>query len=94
VAGSTVYGTTTYGAVTSPSACPIGCGTLFAIDRTSSFNHVTLTFQTVYEFRGASVDGAQPWSSVVADPSGDVFGLTLRGGTTSGAKGILYEYVP
>jgi len=67
------YGTT-YGGGTSGSACNgYGCGTVFKLDTSG---HETV----LYNFSGG-VDGATPYSALVLDSAGNLYGTTQDGGT-------------
>lgn len=58
------------------------------------YNTGTSTYSTVYNFcptTGCS-DGAEPITGVILDGSGDLWGVTLAGGTPN--LGVLFEVVP
>ncbi|HSZ01451.1 MAG TPA: choice-of-anchor tandem repeat GloVer-containing protein [Terriglobales bacterium] len=74
-AAGNLYGTTTYGG---GGACQngsfMGCGTVFKLDKTGK--------ETVlYRFTGGS-DGANPFSGLVRDSVGNLYGTTYQGGNT------------
>jgi uncharacterized repeat protein (TIGR03803 family) len=46
----------------------------------------------VYDFHGAPVDGSQPESNLIADPSGALYGTTVAGGTYG--LGTVFRFVP
>lgn len=67
-----LYGTT-YGGGTSGSACDgYGCGTVFKLD---TRGHETV----LYSFSGGA-DGATPYSALVEDSAGNLYGTTHLGG--------------
>jgi uncharacterized repeat protein (TIGR03803 family) len=61
------YGTTKYGGTAG------GFGTVFKLDRTGKFS-------LLHSFSGTP-DGENPLSSVVVDPTGNIYGTTFYGGT-------------
>jgi uncharacterized repeat protein (TIGR03803 family) len=77
-ASGNLYGTTVSGGV------GLGYGTVFKVDPTG-------TFTILYDFTG--LEGIQPYSSVVLDPAGSIYGTTDGGGGNS-ADGIVYKLVP
>jgi len=67
-----LYGATAYGG--DFSCFPDGCGVVFKVD--------TAGKETVlHTFTGTGGDGAQPWSGLVRDKEGALYGTTLDGGT-------------
>ncbi len=69
-AAGNLYGTTTNGGVL--SLCVDGCGTIFKVDGSGK--------ETVlYRFRGGS-DGAGPYSPLVRDEAGNLYGTTISAG--------------
>jgi uncharacterized repeat protein (TIGR03803 family) len=78
--GDTLYGTTMYGGSRSDACGPgNGCGIAFSYDLTTS------KYKMMHEFRGS--DGAGPVGTQVLDSAGDLYGLTIGGGT----NGTFYE---
>jgi len=85
-----LYGTAAGGAGTNCSG--IGCGVVFKLapDKTES---------VLYTFQGGS-DGLRPNGSLVADTSGDLYGLTIVGGNFNGSEceqagcGTIFEVQP
>jgi uncharacterized repeat protein (TIGR03803 family) len=67
------FGTTTHGG--SSTACTNGCGTVFRLMLQDTHSPEEI----VYSFAG-SPDGAQPAAGVVADKSGNLYGVTNSGG--------------
>jgi phospholipase C len=81
--GETLYGTTRYGGA-STAACPLGCGTLFAVN-TSDGEHV------IYRFKG-NAGGASPLAGLI-EAGGALYGTTSAGGSAAqctGGCGTLY----
>ncbi|MGD0190525.1 MAG: choice-of-anchor tandem repeat GloVer-containing protein [Rhizomicrobium sp.] len=54
--------------------------------------------KTLYSFAGGSADGAEPWGTLVADASGNLYGTTHVGGTGTqcgtGGCGTVFEIAP
>ena len=80
-AGS-LYGATTYGGA--------GHGSVFKLTPPATGGDVW-TESVLYRFRGAD-DGANPWSGLVFDDSGALYGTTLWGGTHS--RGAVFRLTP
>jgi len=87
-AAGNLYGTTTYGGTND-------YGTIFKVDTTGG--------ETVlYSFTGYGSDGAYPWSGLVRDEAGTLYGTTYSGGTygagtifkldTTGTETVLYTF--
>jgi len=71
-----LYGTTYAGGNMS---CQYGCGVVFRLSKTGK--------ETVlYSFTGGT-DGAKPWSGVIRDAAGNLYGTTGRGGDLAGCSG-------
>ncbi len=78
-AKGTLYGTTIAGGDLACNA-PDGCGTAFELDTTGK--------ETVqYSFTGTGGDGANPFSGLVRDAKGNLYGGTLTGGDLSCTTG-------
>ena len=80
-----LYGTTTVGGT-------YGLGTVFELTPSNGGWNETI----LYSFWGGS-DGAQPWSAVVFDKDGNLYGTTYQGGGPGcGGKGCgtVYELTP
>jgi len=72
-AAGNLYGETAYGG--HPSCFPpYGCGTVFKLDPAGK---KTL----LHIFTGTGGDGEHPWSGVVRDNDGNLYGATVEGGT-------------
>jgi len=94
-AAGNLYGTTRNGG---SGSCQDGCGVIFKVNKTA---HETV----LYSFTGAA-DGASPYSSMVQDAAGNLYGTTQSGGTgcggfgcgvvfkldTSGKETVLYSF--
>ncbi len=66
------YGTTQNGG---SGSCNMGCGTVFKVTPNG-------TLTTLHSFTG-SPDGALPFAGLVQAPNGDLYGVTLAGGTSA-----------
>jgi uncharacterized repeat protein (TIGR03803 family) len=87
-----LYGTTPYNG----SGGGDGYGTVFELIRHSDGSW---TESTLYQFAGPPGDGANPSSGVVFDSAGNLYGLTLAGGSNpcnwgAGGCGIAYKLTP
>jgi uncharacterized repeat protein (TIGR03803 family) len=72
-----LYGTTVYGGSGScPSVGKMGCGTVFVVNP-QGHEHV------LYSFKGGS-DGEFPFSTLVRDAAGNLYGTTQSGGCSDG----------
>jgi len=91
-----LFGTTTAGGTVN-SACPTtGCGVVFEVSGTSE--------KVLYAFQGQpnNNDGANPYSGLIRDGKGNLYGTTINGGinghgvlyeiTTAGAEKILHSF--
>jgi len=67
-----LYGTTSFGG---SGGCPGGCGTVFEL---SHFSGGKWKETLLYSFKGGS-DGARPFSSLVFDKAGNLYGTTYGG---------------
>jgi hypothetical protein len=83
-----LYGTTVVGGDLTCNG-GYGCGTVFRMTPSSKGWHLT----TLHAFTN-SPDGAQPYSGVTLDASGNVFGSTQYGGLTTVCCGIVFEIKP
>jgi uncharacterized repeat protein (TIGR03803 family) len=88
----TYYGTTEVGGTGACHINPVGCGTVYMIDKAG-------TEKVVYFFGGGS-DGAFPYGTPVADTAGNLYGTTDEGGGAGcshqgvGGCGTIYEVAP
>jgi uncharacterized repeat protein (TIGR03803 family) len=81
-AGS-IYGVTTFGG-------SHGGGEIFEITRPGAAT-------ILYSFAGGAADGANPYSGLVLDPEGNLYGTTSHGGSgtgCSGGCGVVYKFAP
>ena len=69
-----VYGTTSYGG-------SYGWGTVYELKKSKNRWHQ----QVIYSFLGG-VDGYQPWSNLLIDQNGNLYGTTPFGGTGTGCE--------
>jgi len=87
------YGTTGVGG--DLSGCPgLGCGVVFELTKAGKYT-------VLYTFHGGA-DGANPWSGLVRDSAGNLYGTTEAGGSAgfgtvfqlspSGQKTVLYNF--
>jgi uncharacterized repeat protein (TIGR03803 family) len=72
-----IYGTTSAGGDLTGNCFPLGCGVVFQL---SGVNKETV----LYTFTGTP-DGANPYGNLIPDPSGNLYGTTLSGGTGTDA---------
>ncbi len=84
-----LYGTTLSGG--DNPACPNGCGTVYKIDADGNYS-------LVYAFTGGN-DGFSPYSGVIADGQGTLYGATVVGGLHSsfcigGTCGVIFKLIP
>jgi len=76
-----LYGTTEYGGNLSCQSCN-GCGVVFKVTPTGQ--------ETVlYRFTGTGGDGYTPGGRLIADPSGNLYGTTIYGGSSN--FGIVFK---
>jgi uncharacterized repeat protein (TIGR03803 family) len=82
--GDLLFGTTFEGGEACNSEAPLGCGTVFQVDKRGA--------ETVlYTFTGQQ-DGWEPSGSLVRDKAGNLYGTTVEGGANLG--GTLFELSP
>ena len=81
-----IYGTTQNGG--SANCGGTGCGTVFEL----SPNGGGWTEKVLYSFTGAGGDGANPYSGVIFDQSGNLDGTTRQGGPA--ANGTVFRLTP
>ncbi|HLX85879.1 MAG TPA: choice-of-anchor tandem repeat GloVer-containing protein [Terriglobales bacterium] len=62
-----------------------GCGKVYKLTLQSG----TWIAKTLYNFVKDSTDGCEPYSGIVFDPAGNIYGTTFKGGTTG--AGTVYE---
>jgi uncharacterized repeat protein (TIGR03803 family) len=82
-ASGNLYGTALYGGGTSCNR-GYGCGVLFKLDSTGKQ-------QGLYLFTGGA-DGAHPYSGLIMDASGNLYGTTTNGGDQN--YGVVFEFIP
>jgi uncharacterized repeat protein (TIGR03803 family) len=73
-----MYGTTIFGGT-------LGQGTVFKVTPAGQES-------VLYNFTGLGGDGAQPYSGLVMDSSGNLYGTTFKGGSSNG--GSIFKLVP
>jgi uncharacterized repeat protein (TIGR03803 family) len=88
---SSLYGTTVEGG---NQTCPSGCGVVFELKPPTAAceTEVCPSTETVlYRFRG-NTDGFYPYSNVIFDKAGNLYGTTEQGGTgANGGPGTVFE---
>jgi uncharacterized repeat protein (TIGR03803 family) len=86
-----LYGTTTYGgSSTNSNNCGFGCGTVFKLTPAAGG---TYTERAIYDFRGATTDGAYPSrDGLIMDSVGALYGATSRGGSFN--EGTIFKLTP
>jgi hypothetical protein len=101
-----LYGTTSLGGGASTScflgSVPDGCGTVFKLTVPSS-RMGKWTQETLYSFTGGS-DGSEPFSTLVMDSKGNLYGTTSEGGDLNNTScshagknvgcGVVFELSP
>jgi uncharacterized repeat protein (TIGR03803 family) len=70
-----LYGAASYGGDLSCYA-PLGCGVVYKIDSSGNFT-------VLHAFSGGSNDGENPFSTLVRDSAGNLYGTTYTGGDQS-----------
>ncbi len=79
-AAGNLYGTTSLGG-------PANAGIVFKLTPVAKN---TWTYKVLYSFTGGT-DGGNPWSTVVLDSAGNLYGTTSSGGASN--QGVVYEVV-
>ena len=80
-----LYGTANHGGNT--ATCTNGCGAVFKFARSGS----SFTESVLYTFTGAQ-DGANPYSNLIFDRAGNLYGTAYGGGAS--LLGVIYEVKP
>jgi uncharacterized repeat protein (TIGR03803 family) len=85
-----LYGTTVGGG---PGCNGVGCGLVFKLTPTESGKW---SYSVVHYFRGGRMDGNYPYSGVVFDAAGNLYGTTNQGGSGiwNVGCGTVYEISP
>ena len=85
-AGGNLYGTTSVGG----GGCShTGCGIVFELSPTASG---PWTETVLHRFAGGTADGSTPYSGVILDAAGNLYGTTSSGGANG--AGMAYELSP
>jgi uncharacterized repeat protein (TIGR03803 family) len=72
-----LFGVTTWGGASNTSVCgPETCGTVFELTPSAS----GWTEKVIYSFQGGPSDGNFPFSNIVVDAKGNLYGTTVEGG--------------
>jgi uncharacterized repeat protein (TIGR03803 family) len=92
-----VYGTTSQGGNLSASACaPHGCGVVFELSPNGSGGWT----ETVLHAFSGERDGAAPWTGLILDSTGNLYGTTASGGNLTASLcapygcGVVFELSP
>jgi uncharacterized repeat protein (TIGR03803 family) len=74
-----LYGLTVYGGTNSSNCDGFGCGTVFQLAPGAGG---TWTETVLYSFCSMSgcADGAEPWTGLISDAAGNLYGMTTEGG--------------
>ncbi len=97
-AGSNLYGTTKYGGAYD-NCYGSSCGTVFELKRSPNAVGGGWTEEVLHSF-GSGTDGVFPWSSLIFDASGHLYGTTSLGGTYYNCQsgtltcGTVFEITP
>jgi uncharacterized repeat protein (TIGR03803 family) len=91
-----LYGTTALGGASGTGCGGHGCGTAFELSPGSGGKW---TETVLHSFMDNGTDGFTPWGSVVLDKSGNLYGTTNAGGSTTagcgnGGCGVVFEISP
>jgi uncharacterized repeat protein (TIGR03803 family) len=95
-ANGNLYGTTLFGGVNSCEGAP-ACGTVFELIKQSNGSW---TGSTLYQFAGPPNDGGIPSSGVALDSAGNLYGMTVAGGSNHcflqgfPGCGVVYKLTP
>jgi uncharacterized repeat protein (TIGR03803 family) len=87
-----LYGTTVTGGSNPHGTCPTaGCGTIFKLTPSGG----SWIYTDLYDFTGGT-DGAAPYSNLVMDASGNLYGTASAGGNSScaGGCGVIFKFTP
>ena len=85
-----LYGTRSADNILCTPGSPRFCGTAFELERVGATWHL----KVLHHFQGSS-DGSSPWSSMVLDGEGNLYGTTLGfGGNITTAGGTVFELSP
>jgi len=86
-AAGDLYGTTLNGGISS-SDCSAGCGIVFELVNSSG----SYRENVLHRFGNYFGDGERPQAALIMDPSGNLFGTTVAGGTAG--NGTVFEVNP
>lgn len=84
-----LYGATSAGGGTS-AHCSYGCGTVFELSRSAGGGW---TEKVLHNFTNNTMDGIFPYSGLVFDASGNLYGTASQGGA-HGNSGTVFELMP
>jgi hypothetical protein len=74
-----------------PGCNEAGCGTLFELTRGAG---KTTNEQVLHDFGPSGAEGVNPFETVVFDQRGDLFGVTVEGGSPTCGCGLVYGMKP
>jgi len=80
-----LYGTTVTGG--NPGCGSYGCGTIFELSPSNG----GWTYTELYDFTGGN-DGSAPYSDLIVDPVGNLYGTASTGGQSG--NGVIFEFTP
>jgi uncharacterized repeat protein (TIGR03803 family) len=87
-----LYGTTVTGGINPNGTCvTAGCGTIFELSPSGG----SWNFTVLYEFTGGA-DGAAPYSNLIMDEGGNLYGTASAGGSSNctGGCGVVFKFTP
>lgn len=85
-----LYGTTIRGGANPLGLCGNGCGTIFKLTPSNG----SWIYTDLYNFTGGS-DGAAPYSNLVEDTNGNLYGTTSSGGSANCSRcGVVFKFTP
>jgi uncharacterized repeat protein (TIGR03803 family) len=89
-----LYGTTTQGGSTN-APCPNNCGTVFKLSPHADGSWTESVLYAFCSLKGCS-DGENPYSKLIFDDAGTLYGTTYKGGPGSdcGPCGVVFELTP
>jgi uncharacterized repeat protein (TIGR03803 family) len=86
LAGGNLYGST-------PSGGPDGRGTVYKLSPAGGGGW-TETILHTFQYSFQNPDGISPNGSLIMDSSGNLYGTTFNGGTSTSGDGTVFEIMP
>jgi uncharacterized repeat protein (TIGR03803 family) len=68
-----------------------GCGAVFKLSPTASGRWAE---NVLHNFKNNSGDGCYPWTNLIFDAAGNLYGTTETGGDGNGGDGVAFEIIP